>query len=246
MGSFTLWTVVTVAIAGGIGITLHLAESTWSGGVLASLRARAIALAGAVLALLVLALLLKAEPVARADGTVIRVLSHSRGATLEKVMTILTTLGDAIPSFIIATMLAVIIYRQGLHRFAWALLPVVVLAELLVQVGMTNAFGDLTIGDVFASVPSGRPGILPSGSVARLTSIFLVAALLWRARSTAQSRLLVTIGGVLLVLQSVSRLILGRHLLLDILGGLLVGFALFLIATFLVGRPSQIDLESRD
>lgn len=246
MGSFTIWTVLALALVAAIGVTLQLAESTWTGGLLAPLRARGIALVSAVAALLVLALVLKVEPVARADGAVIRVLSHSRGATLEKIMTILTTLGDAIPSFTIAMMLAVIIYRQGRHPFAWALLPLVVIAELLVQIGMTNTFGDLTIADVAASVPSGNPGILPSGSVARLSSIFLVGALLWRSKSPLQSRTLVTIGGVLLVLQSVSRLYLSRHFLLDIVGGLLVGFALFLIASFLIGRPSQIDLESRD
>ena len=241
MFSFTIWCALTLVLVGAIGMTLRLAESTWTGGVLASLRSRTVALVVSGVALLALALALKLEPIARADGSIVRVLSHSRGDTLVKIMTILTTLGDAIPSFTIATMLAVIIYRQEHHLFAWALLPLVVLAELLVQVGMTNTFGDLTIGDIAASIPSGNPGILPSGSVARLSSIFLVAALLWRSHSPLQSRTVVTIGGVLLVLQSVSRLYLGRHLLLDIAGGLLVGFALFLLASYVVGRPSQVD-----
>jgi membrane-associated phospholipid phosphatase len=243
MGSFTVWCVLTLVLIAGIGVTLWLGESTWTDGVLAPLKARGLAIVGSCALLLVLALLLKVEAIARADGSVIRVLSHSRGDTLAKIMTILTTLGDAIPSFTIATMLAVIIFRQGAHPFAWALLPVVVLAELLVQVGMTNAFGDLTIGDVAASIPVGNPGILPSGSVARLTSIFLVAALLWHGTNRLQSRTIVTIGGVLLVLQSVSRLYLGRHLLLDILGGLLLGLALALLASLVVGRPSQVDLQ---
>ena len=246
MGSFTIWCALTLVLSVAIGVTLQLAESTWTGGVLASLRARTVGLVASAVALLAFALVLKLEAVARADGSVVRLLSHSRGDTLVKIMTILTTLGDAIPSFTLATMLAVIVYRQGRHPLAWALLPVVVLAELLVQVGMTNTFGDLTIATSLRRIPSGNPGILPSGSVARLSSIFLVAALLWRSHSPLQSRTVVTIGGVLLVLQSVSRLYLGRHLLLDIVGGLLVGFALFLLASYVVGRPSQVDLQRRD
>jgi membrane-associated phospholipid phosphatase len=243
MGSFTVWCALTLVLVAAIGVTLQLAESAWTNGLLSPLRARAIALVASGVLLLVLALLLKVEPLARADGSVVRALSHSRGVTLVKIMTVLTTLGDAIPSFTIATLLAVVIYRQGAYRLACGLLPLVVLAELLIQVGMTNTFGDLTIADVAASIPSGNPGILPSGSVARLTSIFLVAALLWHTTHRLQSRTVVTIGGVLLVLQSVSRLYLGRHLLTDIAGGLLVGFALALLVSFVVGRPSQVDLQ---
>ena len=65
---------------------------------------RTVALVASAVALLAFALVLKLEAVARADGSVVRLLSHSQGDTLVKIMTILTTLGDAIPSFTLATM----------------------------------------------------------------------------------------------------------------------------------------------
>lgn len=224
-------------------MTLQLAESTWTGGLLGPRRPRGLALLGSALLLLLLAVLLRVGPIARADGSAVRMLSHSRGETLVKIMSILTTLGDSIPSFTIAAVLAVILYRQNAHPvLCWAL-PVMVLIEVLAQVGIGKVFDDLTISDVTSNVVSGDYGYLPSGSVARLTSIFLIAARLWYSTNRRQSRTIVTFGGALVVLQSVSRLYLGRHLVLDIVGGLLLGFAFFLLMSFVIRGNPQIHCE---
>ncbi|MGI9157363.1 MAG: phosphatase PAP2 family protein [Marmoricola sp.] len=243
MGSLTVWCVLALVVAGGVGVTLQLAESTWTEGLLAPRRARGLALLGAALLLVLLAVLLRVGPIARADGSVVRMLSHSRGDTLVMIMSILTTLGDSIPSFTIAAVLAVIVYRQSAHPVVCWVLPVMVLVEVLAQVAIGKVFGDLTISDVTSNVVSGNYGYLPSGSVARLSSIFLIAARLWYSTNRSQSRTIVTFGGALVVLQSVSRLYLGRHLVLDIVGGLLLGFALFLLVSFVIRGNPQIDHE---
>ena len=74
MGSFTIWCALTLVLAGAIGVTLQLAETTWTGGLLASLRARTVALVASGVALLAFALALKLEPIARADGSLVRLL----------------------------------------------------------------------------------------------------------------------------------------------------------------------------
>lgn len=243
MGSLAVWCLLVLVVAGGVGATLRVAESTWTDGFMAPKSARGLAIVAFALLLMLLALLLRIGPIARADGSVVRILSHSRDDTLVKIMTVLTTLGDTVPSLTIAAALSVIIYRQGAHPLACWILPLVVLVELVVQVTMGKFLGDLTISDVASGVVTGGYGYLPSGSVARLSSIFLVAALLWHTTNRSQSRALLTIGGVLLVLQSVSRLYLGRHLVLDIAGGLLLGLDLFLVVSFVVRRDPKVAHE---
>lgn len=243
MGSIAVWFVTTLFLAVGVALTLGLGESVWTGGVLSSRRSRGLALLGSAVLLALLATLLLSGPVARADGSVIRALSHSRTGTLDAVMSVLTVVGDSVPSFTIAGGLAVVIYRNGVHPYACWVLPLAVLAELLAQFAVGRVFDDLTIADVAADLTAGHHGSLPSGSVARLFLIFMISARLWHATNPRQSRNIVTIGGVLLVLQSVSRLYLGRHLVLDIVGGLVLGLGLFLLVSLIIQERPQVSRE---
>lgn len=231
MTEFLDWFLVLLVTTAGIGGCLYLAESAWTGGVLASIRNRALAFVIAVVAFVGLSLLYRVESIAKLDAEVIQGMCTSRNERLVQLMSYLTTMGDVVPSFTVATILAVLVLRQGVHRFAWVLLPLTVFVQTVIQFGVTKAFDDKTIADFYPDVVIGGAGTIPSGSVARLASIFLIAAFLWHARDERGSRNLVTLGGVLLVVQAVSRLYLGRHLLADIACGLLLGLALALAAS---------------
>lgn len=213
---------------------VFLAESAWTGGLLASLRNRLLAAGGCVLFLIVVAAAYESKALASPDGHLVARVSGSRGSALTNLMTYVTLLGDSVPSVLIATVLAVIIHRQGVHLYASAILPVVVVAELCVQLGMWKIFNDVTIRTLHPDVPLSGVGQLPSGSVARLLSIFLVAALLWYSYDARGSARIATLGGVLTLVQIVSRLELGRHLFADILAGIVLGLLLTLAVTFIV------------
>lgn len=238
MTEFLDWFLVLLVTAAGIGGCLYLAESAWTGGVLASIRNRGLAFVVAVVAFVGLSLLYRVESIAKLDAQVIQGMCTARNERLVQLMSYLTTMGDVVPSFMIATILAVLVLRQGVHRFAWVLLPLTVFVQTVIQFGVTKSFDDKTIADFYPDVVIGGAGTIPSGSVARLASIFLIAAFLWHARDERGSRNLVTLGGVLLVVQAVSRLYLGRHLLADIACGLLLGLALALAATSVVRRSA--------
>lgn len=239
--AFFLWSLVLTAAALGVSWTMRLAETGWVGG--RQLHFRAIIAGASLLALLALAALYKIRAVADLDARVIRALAGSRGETVTLLMTSLTTLGDAIPSFVIAGMLATIIYRQGRHRVLCFALPLMVFAELAIQIGIGKVFDDVTISQLFSQIPLGGAGNIPSGSVARLSSLFLVAACLWHSHDARGSSRLVSLGGALLILQIVSRLYLGRHLMADIAGGLLLGLFLSVVVTAVVParRPDEGD-----
>ncbi|WP_109505951.1 phosphatase PAP2 family protein [Nocardioides speluncae] len=238
MTEFFDWFVVTGVLIAGIGLCLHLGESVWRGGVLAGTRARALAAVIAVAGLLGLALLYKVEAIAKVDAEVIEGMCTSRNEKLIQLMLYITTIGDVVPSFTIATILAVLVQRQGVHRFAWMLLPLVVYVQTVIQFAVTKGFDDYTIADFYPDIVLGGDGTIPSGSIARLSSIFLIAACLWHASDERRSRQLVTLGGAFLVVEAISRLYLGRHLLADIVCGLLLGLALALAATSLVRRSA--------
>lgn len=99
----------------------------------------------------------------------------------------------------------------------------------------------MTIADATTGVPVGGEGYVPSGSIARITSLVLVGALLLRANDRRASRSLLTVGAVVLVLvlEAISRLYLGRHLVLDVIGGFALGLALFLALSLWV-RPCVV------
>ena len=151
---------------------------------------------------------LKILGVASADGDVVRLLGNSRGTTLGSILNVVTTMGDSVPTLTLAAVLSVVLLRQGrLSGTRAGSLPLLVHAKLLVQFSMGKLFGDLTIADVAAGVALGNHGYLPSGSVARLSSIFLATALLWRQDRPHHRRNLVTLGAVLVIVQTVTRLI---------------------------------------
>ena len=117
------------------------------------------------------------------------------------------------------------------------LLPILVVVELLAQVAVGAVIDPLTVADIHPEIVLDGAGYLPSGSIARLCALTLGGAYLLRPTAPRAAGGLVSVGSVLLLVEAVTRLYLARHLGLDLLGGLLLGLALFLALTLLVPHP---------
>lgn len=237
------WVIVLIAAGILMCAGARLVESSWTQGALDPIRIRLVACAACVAILLVLALVYQVKSVARLDGRAVARIVGKHGSTLSEVMSHLTLTGDTVPSLLIATILAIVIERQGIHRVVCWILPLVVLAELVVQLGMWKIFHDTTIAQLHPTLVNGGGGKIPSGSVARLLSMFLIAARLWHSRDPRGSTRIVTLGLALTAMQLVSRLVLARHLLADIAGGIALGLLLALLATLLVGYTTTFALR---
>ncbi len=233
MLSATCWAIVLIASCALLCAGTALVESSWLGGMLSSIRSRLLACVACAFLLVLVAVLWKAKALGRLDGRVVQHLVGSQGSTLSNIMSYLTLTGDTIPSLLIATVLAIVIYRQGVHRVTAWVLPIIVIAELVVQLGMWKVFHDTTIGQLHPTLVQGGSGKIPSGSVARLFSVFLIASRLWYSRDARGSFRLATLGVALTAMQLVSRLELGRHLLADIFAGIVLGVLLALLGTLI-------------
>jgi membrane-associated phospholipid phosphatase len=241
------WTVTILAAVVGVTGAIRLVETV---GPAAGRTARRTAMLGVVasaLLLAVLALVYRVEAIADLDGRAVKVLSGGRGEVLVQVCRVVTTMGDSVPSLTLAGVLAVWLLRVPGTGYWPLLLPVLVLVELLLQFGYAHAFGPLTLADVSAGTVIDGSGSIPSGSVARLLSLFLVAGMI-RSRASGIAEYaawLPTLGGCLVLVELMTRLLLGRHLLADIVGGLLLGTLLALAAGILLGLGSRTSPPER-
>lgn len=242
MQAFVGWFVVLAASVAAVLASVELTMIRARQGA-RPYRAGVLTILASAAALVVLALVWRIRRVADLDASVISLLAAKRNSVVTEVMTVVTTIGDPIPSFTIAAVLAVIVYLRGRHRVLPVLIPLAVVVELAAQILITNVFHDVTVAQLHPGLPLGGGGTIPSGSVARLFSIFLIAALLLGARS-ARAHGLVALGSALVTIQLVSRLYLGRHLLADILGGLLLGIILARLAYFAIGRSAPSTTEA--
>lgn len=121
-------------------VSVQVVEGLWSRPGRSPLLRRLTVAGAAMAALLALAALYKAEAVARLDGRVVVKLSAAQGQVLSELMTRITTMGDLIPTFTMAIVLAWVIFRLGHHTIACALLPLILLAEIAVQIAITDIF----------------------------------------------------------------------------------------------------------
>lgn len=226
MTTHLLWFVVVL----GAGLTVVgsvwiAGASTPPGGSRSGLRTSGTIAVGSALVLVFLALLYRVHAVARADARVVARLVPERKTTLDGLLSIVTTMGDLVPSFIIAGILEILVYRRTTRWTAW-LLPLVVLVQVAIQTAFLDTFRDPTIAQIAPGITLGASDGIPSGSMARLLSVFLVAALLWRPVGVTAARRLTDLGAVLVFVELITRVYLARHFLADIVGGLLLGIVL--------------------
>lgn len=242
MQAFVGWFVVVSLGATAVLISVELTTGRVSGRA-KGYRAGAITMVGSAIGLVVLATLWKIRQIADLDASVVTLLATKRSSGVTSVMSLVTTIGDPIPSFTIAAVLAVVVYQQGRYQLLPVLMPLAVVVELVAQISIAAVFHDVSIAQLHPALPLGGAGAIPSGSVARLFSIFLIAAQLWGPRGT-RSRGLITVGTALVTIQLISRLYLGRHLLADILGGLLLGIVIERAARLLLTRLGVVAAET--
>ncbi|TWP33492.1 phosphatase PAP2 family protein [Leekyejoonella antrihumi] len=241
----TVWFIVLVLSVAALLCAVDLSTERGFGRRFSSVPRRLITAVASGVLLIALALIWRVHAVAAADGHVIAKLDKSRGAALTGIMNVVTTMGDAIPSLLIASALALIVYRQRQNPLA-VLIPLAVLVELLIQAGMTKAFHDITVHQVTANLVIGGTGTIPSGSVARLYAVFLLTSHLWNPKDPAGKARIATLGAVLVLIQLTTRLFLARHLLADIVGGLLLGLVLERIGTVVImWRASSPRLRNK-
>lgn len=241
------WTATILCAVAGLFAATRLIETIRPAGGAASRRTALLAALASAVLLAGLAALYRIEAVADADGRAIKVLSQGRGEVLVQVCRVITTMGDAVPSLTVAGVLALWLLRVRGTGYWPMLLPVVVLAELLLQFGYAHLFDPLTLADVSPETVIDGSGSIPSGSVARLFSMFLVAAMIRHrsANPVEPPDWLPTVGSCLVLVELMTRLLLGRHLLADIVGGLLLGSLLALVAGLLIGLAPVRPVRAR-
>jgi membrane-associated phospholipid phosphatase len=228
------WFVVVLGGALAVVGAVWLAQAgTPPSGSASAPRSSGLVVLGCAAALVVLALLYRVHGIANLDSRIVSKLVPDRNAALNGFITTLTTMGDLVPSYLIAGVLAILIFRRTARWTAW-LLPVVVLVQVAIQSAFLNTFNDLTMAQLAPGIVLGGSDGIPSGSMARLLSLFLLAALLWRPTGAIAARRLVDLGAVLVFVELVTRLYLGRHFLADVLAGLLLGIVLTIAFGWLI------------
>lgn len=249
MGTHTAWFLVvfasSFAVAGACWLAALAVDAVDADDARAAgqgWRLRLGILGGCLLVLLALAFAWRVHAVAEIDANVVANLVGNRNAALDGIFTVVTTIGDVVPSFLLASLLAIAYYQQT-GRFRGFVLELLVLVQLLIQTAMTVLFNDITLTDLDPSIPLGGSGTIPSGSVSRLLSLFLVAATLWHSYSPRFERVLLSLAPLVVMTEIVSRLYLGRHLLADIAAGLLLGVILTVAFRWLLNRLAPREVE---
>jgi membrane-associated phospholipid phosphatase len=169
----------------------------------------------------------------RLDASVVGELAHVRSAGLVSVFTILTTMGDVVPSLTVGAILGFALLLRERRIDIALVLP----AALLVQMLLQDVLGRLAGTDIAHASPGislGGAGPIPSGSVSRLYVLFVLGAVLWARSSRRAAKVSVLVGQSLILVELISRLYLGRHFLIDILGGLVLGVLLLVGGSWLV------------
>jgi membrane-associated phospholipid phosphatase len=147
-----------------------------------------------------------------------------------------------VPTYTIASALAIAL-MVSTHRLLtpWLLIAVVVVEIALQFLLADHLFENVTIDVVEPMVPLGGAGSNPSGATARLFTLFMVAAAICRPDHQRVARRLVVAGAVITLVEVISRLYLGRHLVLDIFGGLFLGLILTLSTAAMVDALAPLE-----
>lgn len=245
------WAICVLVALLGIAVSMRVVETVTGPRGIASRRGALIVASATAVILGGLGGLYRVRAVAEADGTLVKSLSALRSPVLVQVFRVVTTMGDVIPCLIIAGALGIYLYRFT-STSIWALtLPVLVLLEVFLQIGFAHLFHPITLTDVMPRIVIDRSGSIPSGSVARLLSLTLVAAMVRAGATGKTGRAIPTTGAIVVFIELISRLYLGRHLVGDLFGGLLLGVLLSLgVAAVLrvavgVRKPNIKRLDKR-
>lgn len=175
--------------------------------------------------LILLCLLVRVRGYDRLDASVIRELMRLRSPGLEGAFTVITTLGDVVPSLLIATVMGLALFARESRVIRALLLPAMVLVEVAVQIALGHLAG-VQVQMIAPEIVVGGSGPIPSGSVARLFVIFVLGAFLWSTHSPRAAARSLLVGQAIILIELTTRVYLGRHFVIDIVGGLIFGVLL--------------------
>lgn len=233
LGNLTWWAVV---LAGGALIVVAtLAPRRLLPGSPRQARASRVILAAVVLVVVLVALcvLVRLRAYDRLDAGVVGELALARSPGLVAIFTVVTTIGDVVPSLLLATVVGIALFARERRLDVALILPVAMAVQLLLQELLGHLAG-VDIAEVRPALALGGAGPIPSGSIARLYVVFVLGAVLWTRHSARTAAGFLLAGQALLLIELTSRLYLGRHFLVDIVGGLLLGVLLLLGGSWLL------------
>ena len=183
--------------------------------------------------LIALVLLVRLRVYDRLDASVVTTLAAARTPGLVAIFTAVTTVGDVVPSLLAATIVGMALFARSRRVWEALILPIAIVVQLVCQDQLGHLAG-VTVAQVDPGLSVGGAGPIPSGSMSRLFVVFILGAALWQRHSARAAAGFLLTGQALLLIELVSRLYLGRHLLIDIVGGLLFGVLLLLGGTWLL------------
>ncbi|MDQ6642429.1 MAG: hypothetical protein M3Y66_08045, partial [Actinomycetota bacterium] len=196
MATETAWFVVVVVGAAAIVLVGSAVLHHRSPQLRSVVTAHGLAVGAVVAALLVLGLLLRWSAFATADVGVVETLAQSRSTGLTQVMSVVTTVGDVVPTLVIASAFAMAWHLSTKEVARPLVLPFIVLVEVGVQFAFGALLHDPTVATLRPDLALGGAGPVPSGSMARLLAVFLAAALLWSERDALTARRIGVTGAV--------------------------------------------------
>lgn len=174
------------------------------------------------------------------DRPILTYFAEHRVGWLDPLMTGATQIG----SYELTIAFGVVVASWLAVKRRW-LLPSVLLASAWLAVwGIQQLLKQLVDGSVPpASIAMGPAGPYPSGGVARVTGMVMMAALLLvRAHGYRSAPWIWSAAALLVFVEAYSRVYLGRHWAVDTVGGLLVGalcaLTIEFAASFATGNPS--------
>ena len=196
---------------------------------------------GSLLGLVALGVLYQNRAFAEVDGRLVDQLADARGESLVAAFRVITTMGDVVPTFTIAAVLALILMRGPKAAYWPLMLPALMLLQLALQFAYSEIFPVYVMDELFPEVTIDGSGTIPSGATARLLILFVVACLIYQRSYPGTGRWISSLGFSLVIVEIATRMLLGRHFVGDIIGGILLGILLCLLSAFLMSLSRRRD-----
>ena len=216
-----------------------LARRTWVGVLVVSLAWLLVGFVAVVALGWVFGELVRFPPAVAVDRAVYRFFLRGRAPALDTVWNTVTRVGDVAFVTVAAVVIGVVFSILRRSPLPALLAALSVVGERALQRGLELAVGSPAPS---AALAVGKPGPFPSGGAARAMATYgLAAFLVWTMRPRARVAVAAwAVAAALIFVEGYTRVYLGRHWPVDVLGGWLAGalWLLVLIGLDALARPS--------